>query len=477
MTWSRAKKFLSDRSGNVALLFALACIPLFLTLAVTLDYSHAALLRGRLADIADAAALTATTPAMMTQSPATAKTAAITMFQAQASAIKGFTYKAGNLTVTVSDTSAANTTTRNVTVTYSASVISYFGNLAGKSSTAFNVTSTALATSATNINFYLLLDVSPSMEIPATSAGIAAMVANTGCALACHESDFTDSDYTVHYPGWGSIDSYAYAENSGITLRIDNLRSAAQSLLTTAQSLSALNGATYQLAAYTFDSGVDKLFSLTPATSANQSSLSSALSGIMPKAMVSKRTLSSGLSWTYPTSGSAYDTTTLSAATDVHSLTNFGYASKYMNQVMATPGNGTKVGGDTPQGVLMIVTDGLDDATLFNSSSCNTSYFFSFSNAYGSFVRCQQPMDVSQCAAIKARGIRIAVLYTTYFPLTGNAWYDTNVAPFISQVPDALQACASSTNLFAEVNTDGDITVALQKLFYNAVASAPRLTQ
>ena len=52
------------------------------------------------------------------------------------------------------------------------------------------------------------------MEIPATTAGITAMVNNTGCALACHENDYTDSEYTVHYPGWGTIDSYTYAETT-----------------------------------------------------------------------------------------------------------------------------------------------------------------------------------------------------------------------------------------------------------------------
>ena len=114
--------------------------------------------------------------------------------------------------------------------------------------------------SAPNINFYLMLDSSTSMLLPATTAGISTMVSKVGCALACHEADFTDSENTVQYAGWGTMDSYTYAEKNGITLRIDNVRTAAQSLVTTAQNTMATYNATasagdritYQMAAYTF---------------------------------------------------------------------------------------------------------------------------------------------------------------------------------------------------------------------------------
>ncbi len=144
---------------------------------------------------------------------------------------------------------------------------------------------------------------------------------------------------------------------------------------------------------------------------------------------------------------------------------------------MPNPGNGTNNAGDSPQGVLLIVTDGVDDVSLYNSTSCNTSQVWGYSNSYGSFTRCEQPVNTALCSTIKARGIRIAVLYTTYYPVTSNDWYNKTVAPFISQVPTNLQNCASSPELFAQVSTDGDITAALQQLFINAVNSAPHLIQ
>jgi hypothetical protein len=34
--------------------------------------------------------------------------------------------------------------------------------------------------------------------------------------------------------------------------------------------------------------------------------------------------------------------------------------------------------------------------------------------------RRQEPIDITQCTALKAKGYRIAVLYTTYLPLPTN---------------------------------------------------------
>ena len=100
-----------------------------------------------------------------------------------------------------------------------------------------------------------------------------------------------------------------------------------------------------------------------------------------------------------------------------------------------------------------------------------------FPTPTGTFIVAQQPVNTSLCSTIKARGIRIAILYTTYYPLTSNSWYNSTVAPFISQVPANLQNRASSPNLYFEVATDGDITTAMQQLFLNAVATAPHLSK
>jgi hypothetical protein len=125
---------------------------------------------------------------------------------------------------------------------------------------------------------------------------------------------------------------------------------------------------------------------------------------------------------------------------------------------MPTPGNGTSNKNDTPQEVLFIVSDGVNDELLSGSRS------YSAINTYQNY-----------CTTIKNRGIRIAFLYLTYYPLTTNGWYNTYIAPFQSQIATNAQNCAS-TGLYFQVTTDGDISSAMNTLFQKAVATA-RLSQ
>lgn len=477
--------FLRDRSGHAAIIFALAATPLFVATGAGLDYAFAAKTKTQLAAIADAAALSATTPTMMTQSDTAAKAAATSMFAAQARSVKGFTFDAANLTINVKDTVSianSNSKSRDVNVAYSGRVANAFGGLLYKKYTNFTVTAAVNLSTAPNIDFYLLLDNSPSMELPATTAGIKAMVSGTGCALACHETNFKDSELTK-YSGWGKYDSYTYAQKNNITLRIDNVRTAAQSLASTAQTTMAANGAAYRMAAYGFNYRLTKLQGLVATTSANVGVISANIGTLTPPLMANNSVLAGGQTYTYPISNTAYKEESVSSWDTVYNndaMTDFGMAMTQMNDKdtgIPDPGGGTNANGDKPQKVLMIVTDGVEDANHYSSGQCSTSQNWSYSNDYGSFYRCQQPIDVSFCTTIKNRGIRIAVLYTTYFPVTSNNWYNTTVAPFIDQVPTNLRSCASSPELYFEVNTNGDITQAMTDLFKNAVSTAPHLTQ
>ena len=183
------RRYLRDRRGNVAIVFAVAAIPLVLMGGVAIDYAHDAMIRGRMTAVADAAALAATTPAMFAQDSSTAQAAAIQMFQAQAALVNGaiINYASPNcsttspgLCVTVTDTDAVDSKARVVTVAATVSVNNYFGGLENMKTTTFTISSAAQVQTAPNINFYMLLDNSPSMELPATTAGIKAMQKQTG---------------------------------------------------------------------------------------------------------------------------------------------------------------------------------------------------------------------------------------------------------------------------------------------------------
>ena len=256
------RRLIGDREGNVAIIFALSLIPIVFLTGMAMDFSSATSKRIRLNAAADAAALSAVTPTMMGQTAAAAQTAAQNIFSGTAAGVPG----TSGVTPTVNVTSSSDGLTRTVTVTYSANSTNAFPNvlglLSGKNQTTWPLSgsSTATASIQPNINFYLLLDNSPSMAIPATTAGINAMISATsksptsggnegGCAFACHES--SPSADNLGNPN--GEDNYALAKNLGVTTRIQNTAAATQALMTTAQQVMATNKAQYQAAIYTFN--------------------------------------------------------------------------------------------------------------------------------------------------------------------------------------------------------------------------------
>ena len=95
-------------------------------------------------------------------------------------------------------------------------------------------------------------------------------------------------------------------------------------------------------------------------------------------------------------------------------------------------------------------------------------------------ARCQSPLNPALCTTIKNRGIKIAVLYTTYLALPTNAWYNTWLAPFNagpygpspnSEIAQNMQSCASS-GLYFEVSPTQGIPEAMNALFRKAIADA-----
>ena len=433
------RRFFGDRSGNTAILFGLSLIPIAFLIGLALDFSAAADKRLRLNAAADAAALSAVTPGAMNQTIAQAQTAAQNIFLAQASLVPNLSYS--NPTVNI----VQNGSARTVTVNYTAYSANAFPNvlalLTKTSQTQWTVTgsSTATSSSSPSIDFYMLLDNSPSMAIAATTAGINTMVANTprqgGCAFACHQSN-PAADNLGNPNG---IDNYGLAKKLGVVTRIENLASATSALMSTASSMQSGSNVSYRMAIYTFADSINTIQSLT----SNLGNAQTAANNIDVVQVCKNNWLTC--------SSNNNDTDT-----------NFETAMSAINKAMPDPGTGTS--GSTPQEVLFLVTDGVDDE--INSSSCSQK-------TTGN--RCQQPVDTTWCTTVKNRGIRIAVLYTEYLPLPTNAWYNNWIAPFQNQIGPNLQSCASP-GLFFQVTTDDDITAAMQALFQQAVSSA-RLAQ
>ena len=234
---------------------------------------------------------------------------------------------------------------------------------------------------------------------------------------------------------------------------------ATASLMSTAQTVQATQNNTYKAAIYTFDYGFNTIYAPSGLPSADLSSAATSAANNISLLTVDHQNCVVAGSCT-----TDYGTDIESALTSVNAL-------------MPLPGGGSNQTGDTPQEVVFLVTDGVDDKMVSLSSSCSGTPL-----ANGSKYRCQQPINTSVCTTIKNRGIRIAVLYTEYLPLPtqqlvqhATSRRSTILNSKTGQIAQNAQACASP-GLYYGVQSGGDITDALKKLFLLVVETAPHLT-
>lgn len=472
------------------MMYALALPMLMFGTGLAIDFTHAAQVRTQLNAAADAAALAALTPSMMQQSNATAQTAAQNMFNGEIAGISSLVSGQTNLSISVTNPSS-NTLERDVAITYSAQNANIFAGILGVSAMSLSGSSSASASLAANINFYMLLDNSPSMALPATQAGITQMENLTpqqgNCAFACHQASTNNGDTagnsclnsagTYSTPKLTSsmgkngntycsstqgtqIDNFALSRLNGIQLRLDALSSGISSLMTDAYSAQQSATSTkpvYQFGAYTMDSSWQ--IGMTNSNSYNRlmaltTNYVSAWSSAAPNFAVLEY---------YSNDNGCGNASCSTGGGSPDVATNYDNAFGAMNTIMPNPGNGTNVAGDTPQEVMFFVTDGVADEV---NSTC--------SQPLASNNRCQEPINTTLCTTIKNRGIRIAILYTDYYPVTANSWYQSWIAPFQPSLASTLQSCASP-NLFYDASIGTDLGSALQTLF-NTVTQTAHLT-
>src|SRR3954471_9603324 len=261
-------RFATDRRGNIAVIFALALLPVMSAVGCTVDYSRAVQLRSKLQAAADAASvgsIARTSPAFIAAGKMTSDgtiasgvTDAGNIFNANMDSVTGYTLNSVMPTVTKTGSTVTSV------VAFSATIPTMFLGLMGKSALTIAGTSTSTANMPLYIDFYLLLDNSPSMGVAATPADVTKMVNNTSdkCAFACH--DYNDSN-----------NYYNLAKTLGVTTRIDVLRSATQSLMDTAGATETYSNQ-FRMAIYDFGAssktiGLRALFALSASLSSAKS--------------------------------------------------------------------------------------------------------------------------------------------------------------------------------------------------------------
>jgi Flp pilus assembly protein TadG len=426
------RRFLRANGGNVAIIFAVALVPMVLATIGVIQYGMAISIRTKLNTVADAAALQAVSrAAALTYLTlgTTGQVAATSMFNAQAAPVKGATISSLNVSVVPTAPTSTAPGQLTATVTYKATVTSLAPGILGNYFTSVNGTATATATLPVYANFYLLLDNSPSMGIGATATDIANIgVPNGGCGFECHSPDAT----TGGYPG------YTNGFVSGVTTRLNALQTAAQSIISQAQSNQSVPGQ-YQFAVYTFNNTVTTVSGLT----SNLSQVSSDVNNM------------------------ALPTTDVS--TQIGDAVNW----LYQNVVTTASGNGTFA---SPYKFVFLVTDGVEDHYNFGSNYVPGSYdtLIAPVGAWNG-TNYSSVMQSSACSGLKNEGVTVAVIYTNYDNV-GGIQYTDMVAPFVGNIAGALQACAS-TNFFLEADNGSSINTAMQQLFQAALQQTAHLSQ
>jgi hypothetical protein len=296
------------------------------------------------------------------------------------------------------------------------------------------------------------------MAIAGTPTDIQTMVNHTssqnGCAFACHEANPAADN--LGNPG--GEDNYTLAKNLGVKLRADLLDAAITDLTNTAYNAehnpSIPVEPSYRMSINSFDVNFNPL---VPLMSDFVSTWSTQLATMKANdtQTLEVRSNSYACSPTTKKVNKSEVTETCGAGVyDNDTDTNYDAAMSGITALMPVPGNGANRAGDTPQEILFIVTDGVEDE-----------------NVAGDRQQSTMVGTKDWCTPLKTKGIKIAILYTEYFPLPTNPWYNTYIAPIHGGISPTLQNCAAS-GLFYEVGMRQDISSALQELFQSAVASA-----
>ena len=505
--------------GNVAVMTALATLPMIAAVGCVVDYTTASMIKTKLQAAADAASLASisnNSPLIATAKNMTgagAVSGASTFVQnffnanlATAPQDVGYT----NLSATGNVTKSGNKLTS--VVNFTATVPTTFMGVAGFNSIKVSGSSTANYDLPSYIDFYLLLDVSGSMSFPSTAAEQARLQAvnpdditlyPSGCTFACHfasqgacpqsgQGKYPAANTTTN-PGksggycQGFIISRLGTNPVSFTSGNNNQNGKSVNWTNTQVSSCPSPGTTscIQLRADAVGYAVTALLNQAQSTEQTTGISNQFRVGLYPFIvnMYSYVPLTTNLTGTITTSASnlaglldnggvanAVNTALSPANIGMSSGgTHFENALPSVNSLITSVGTGTSSTNTLPY--VFLVTDGSQDCQVQSNGN--------WSNGGGGcspYQNSATTIDTTLCTTLKNRGITIAVLYIPYQTIqNANASFADNEDGYandnIPNIPGKLQACASP-NFYYTANSPADITNALVTMFEQAVNTA-----
>ena len=511
-----------NKRGNVAVITALATLPMVAAVGCVIDYTTATVIKTKLQAAADAASLA--TVSINSSVVTTAKgmsgdgtvtggsTYATNFFNANLAAAPedvGYTGLTPTATVTRTGMKVA------ATVSFTANVGTYFMGVMGFHNIAVSGTSTASYTLPTYINFYLMLDVSGSMSFPSTSAEQERLEQvnpdnygnyPSGCTFACHftsqgacsqsqqRSGVPPSAYTSTYnPSPGGYCQGFTISRLGTTpaactssTNCSNITTSSINWSNSQVSSCSSPGTTacIQLRADAVGYAVTHL--LTTASSSevvtNQFQV-----GLYPfiRHLYTYSAMTTNLTGTG--TGTITDNAQkLASLLDTGVNTNLGSGGTHfenafssMNTLISSVGSGSS--SSSPLPYVFIVTDGSQDYQTYSSSGSWSSEHWTANTTVphqnsATIIPPNTVTSTDYCTQMKNRGITIAVLYIPYETINpSNASFASNEDGYananIANIPGALKTCASP-NFYYTADTPTDINNALIAMFEQAVSTA-----
>ncbi|MCK1384027.1 pilus assembly protein TadG-related protein [Bradyrhizobium sp. 21] len=409
------RTFGRDNRANIAVIFALALVPILGFVGVAIDYTIANKQRTKLQQALDLALLAGAAAGKQSLDSGASQSTAISAANAAASNM--FTGNTSGIISQLVTNFTVNGLTLSGTGNASTSVTTNFLGLMGHPNLQMSVASNTASSTQPYQSVYLLVDISSSMLLPSTQAGITQMVNGTGCALACHDQT-------------NGTDSYSWALNRGIQLRYQVVNQGVQNLLTYLNSKTTFKNYV-RVGLWSFDSSLTQMSALT----SNFTSVS----------------------YNFPAPGLASNDS--AAATPFDSLIN-NFVS-----IVGNGGDGSSL--SSPQKLVIVATDGVNDPTRAWTSQTS--------------LRSQvKVFDTSFCTTLKSKGVTVAILNTPYYPMTWDWGYNATLgqpgslggATRVDDIPIALSACAG--NYFIRSSDPAVIQTAFTTLF--AKAAPVRLT-
>lgn len=323
------------------------------------------------------------------------------------------------------------------TIRFSGEIRTHFMSMVGVKTIPIDDMIQSYANLSRFTDVHILVDNSPSMTLAADDNERLKLVAlirgyekrmkrgleQTDCAFACHDTNMI-ADQAKNY--------FAIARMAGIKLRFDTLQSA---LLDMLDAAGAESGLTRQFRFNLYDLG-DSMATWKAFAAINRLKDESDIETVK-QAVRLQQPMSTPSEDYNSKAGSSLDAA--------------------LAEVQATipkAGNGSTAASRLQ--LLIFLTDGVSNS--MRAATCKGG------QRWMPLSQCIGPLQTRICDQMKQRGIRIAIIDTTYLPIPTSPYFMRRVDPFLAQVRPNLEACASP-GLFRTVEFGQPVDEALKSLF------------